>query len=47
MVRKGAIVIYIWSFHENFENYTCVSPVLTQNQGIWNLYGSLTFNNGN
>ena len=21
MVRKGAIVTYIWSFHENFENY--------------------------
>ena len=20
MVRKGAIVTYIWSFHENFEN---------------------------
>ena len=21
MVRKGATVTYIWSFHENFENY--------------------------
>ena len=21
MVRKGAIVTYIWSFHEYFENY--------------------------
>ena len=21
MVHKGAIVTYIWSFHENFENY--------------------------
>ena len=21
MVRKGAMVTYIWSFHENFENY--------------------------
>ena len=21
MVRKGAIVTCIWSFHENFENY--------------------------
>ena len=21
MVRKGAIVTYIWSFHENLENY--------------------------
>ena len=21
MVRKGAIVTYVWSFHENFENY--------------------------
>ena len=21
MVRKGAIVTYIWSFYENFENY--------------------------
>ena len=21
MVRKGAIVTYMWSFHENFENY--------------------------
>ena len=21
MVFKGAIVTYIWSFHENFENY--------------------------
>ena len=21
MVRKGAIVTYIWSFDENFENY--------------------------
>ena len=21
MIRKGAIVTYIWSFHENFENY--------------------------
>ena len=21
MVRKGAIVTYIWGFHENFENY--------------------------
>ena len=24
----------------------CVSPVLTQNQDIWNFYGSLTLNNG-
>ena len=24
----------------------CVSPVLTQNQGIWNFHGSLTLNNG-
>ena len=21
MVRKGAIVTYIWSFHENIQNY--------------------------
>ena len=26
MDRKGAIVTYIWSFHENFENYR--KPVL-------------------
>ena len=26
VVRKGAIVTYIWSFHENFENYR--KPVL-------------------
>ena len=26
MVRKGAIVTYIWSFYENFENYR--KPVL-------------------
>ena len=24
----------------------CVSPILTQNEGVWNFHGSLTLNQG-
>ena len=36
----------VWYERKNGLFELCVSPVLTQNKGIWNFYVSLTLNNG-
>ena len=38
--------VILFGMKKKWPVLNCVSPVLTQNEDIWNFHGSLTLNNG-